>query len=105
MSRYDGKPFLRLLDCYTLKAIGKLDAQHANGLRQVEPMFAKTFGTAGPWDRIVAEQMDFPDTFPSTIRKAWDRYQAWAKENKTEADPETFKFEFMERYFPDIVNG
>jgi hypothetical protein len=103
MGRYDGKPFLRLLDCYILKAIGHLDPQHNEGLRKMEPKLASIYGTALPWDRIVADQMEFPNTFPEEIRRAWDGYLTWSRQNGIAADPEEFVAKFMESNFPEIV--
>jgi len=105
VDRYTGKPFLKLLDCYVLKAIGGLDIGGEEMLRKMEPHLARTFNTSLPWDRIVAEQMDFPDEYPAFIRKQWERYQAWAKAHNEKALPEEFVFEFMDNYFHDIVYG
>ena len=50
--RYEGKPFLRLLDSYVLDAIGKLDEANAKWLVEAEPYFRETFGGTGSWQDI-----------------------------------------------------
>jgi hypothetical protein len=103
MSRYHGKPFLRLLECYVLNAIGQLHEQHAEVLRQMEPMLAKTYGMGGAWDEIVAAQMNFPATLPDKIRGLWDRYLATAKARAASVDPEEFARVVIDDNFPDFV--
>ena len=40
MDRYAGKPFLRLLECYVLAAIGELSDEQQATLRAMEPKLA-----------------------------------------------------------------
>ena len=103
MERYEGKPFLRLLDCYVLKAIGALDSATAQQLRTMEPKLRQIYGMAGTWDGIVAEQMDFDETLPGKIHAIWTRFLSHAEANKFEADPVNFALEFVDRNFPDVV--
>jgi len=103
MERYRDKPFLRLIDCYVLKAIGHLDPVHEVGLAKMEAGIAKAFGRSGSWDAMVAQQLEWPDTFPSKICDLWKKYERWAYENGFEPDPDQFTVEFIERNFPEFL--
>jgi hypothetical protein len=74
--RYEGKPFLRLLDCYVLDAIGHLDEQQKQSLHAMEPKFSAVYNTTGSWQDIVAAQMNFPPELPSEIRRIWENGSA-----------------------------
>ena len=99
MSRYDGKPFLRLLDCYVLRAIGELDAQQEGALQSMEPKLANVYGRSGPWFEIVAQQMDFPDTLPEQIRNIWKSGKAKASQQGLAVDPNEFTRQFVDTNF------
>lgn len=43
MSRYEGRPLLRLVDCFVLDAIDQLDDAQRATLEALEPRLAKTF--------------------------------------------------------------
>ena len=98
MDRYEGNPFLRCVDCYVLKAIGHLDSKHEEGLRQMTPALAKTYGVNGSWDQIVAKQMDFPPTFPAKIKEIWDKNVEMAKAKRQSIDPNEFTAHFVSYY-------
>ncbi|MGK6321433.1 hypothetical protein [Sphingomonas sp. DT-204] len=100
MSRYDGKPFLRLLDCYVLKSIGELDAQQESSLKAMEPKLADIYGQGGSWFDIVANQMDFPPTLPSQIKSIWDAGKANAALQGVTVSPEEFTQQFVDKNFP-----
>ncbi len=61
MDRYAGKPFLRLLECYVLFAIGQLDEHQQETLQHMEPKLADVYNLSGTWLDIVSSQMAFPD--------------------------------------------
>lgn len=73
--RYDGKPFLRLVDAYVLDLIGALDETTATGLRGLEPRFRATFSAPADasWQQIVRAQMQVDDAHVASIRDAWTR--------------------------------
>lgn len=100
MSRYDGKPFLRLLDCYVLKAIECLDAQQEAGLVAMEPKLSEVYGSSASWEGIVAEQMGFPDNLPAEIAKIWEAGKVKAAEMGFTPDPNEFTAQFVDTNFP-----
>jgi hypothetical protein len=90
MSRYDGKPFLRLLDCYVLNSIGCPDECQDLALSVMAPKLADTFGFSGSCVEIVAHQMDFPPTLPARIKQMWDNGRAAAQAVGVTVDPNEF---------------
>ena len=58
--RYDGKPFLRLIDCYVLDAIGELDAGQRKTMQAMEPALRTVYEQSGTWQEIVRSQVRLP---------------------------------------------
>lgn len=100
MSRYDGKPFLRFLDCYVLSSIGHLDEKQENTLIKITPKLSQALGVRGSWFEIVAAQMEFSSDLPVKILKIWEAGQARAKEHGVSVDPEEFARQFVDKNFP-----
>lgn len=89
-ARYQGRPFLRLLECYVLWAVGQLDARQAEVLERMTPKLRQTYRTGGSWQEIVAAEMGFPDSLPEALRSMWARNQQIARDDGTELEPEQF---------------
>ena len=101
MSRYEGKPLLRLLECYVLNAMGELTDDHRSALEKMQPMLLKIFGKTGTWDQIIAAEMEFPPTLPSRIKELWHKNMARISEVKgAMLDPEDFARLFVDENFP-----
>ena len=99
--RYEGKPFLRLIDCYVLDAIGRLDAGQDEQLTAMEPKFREVFGEAGDWRRIVEARMQFPEGMAGAIRQVWDNgHDKFVAMNGQEPDPVEFTRVFVDTNFP-----
>jgi hypothetical protein len=103
MSRYTGKPFLRLLECYVLNAIGALDERQQESLRLMEPKLAQTYGVNGKWTEIIDIHMDFPSDFSEKIRAVWERNLSRLHDQQVEVDPNEFALQFIDQNFPDAV--
>ncbi len=99
MDRYTGKPFLRLLDCYVLNAIGALGSQQAAALAAMEPKLGEVYGMSGGWQDIVVEQMGFPHDLPVQIRAIWDAGKARATQLGQAVDPQEFARQFVDTNF------
>ena len=84
--RYDGKPFLRLIECYALEKIGRLSAEHARLLAQMTPTLQKTFQREGTWLEIVEGALQLGDEMEKAVRENWAR---WSTE-RGDGDPEAF---------------
>lgn len=88
--RYEGRPLLRLLDCYILEVIGQLDERQRETLVRMEPKLQLTFKSSGSWANILEEQMDFMPSVPGKIRDFWLGYQQHARSQVK--DPNPFEF-------------
>lgn len=99
--RYDGKPFLRLLDSYVLAATGHLDSIADQSLTSMEPQFHLEFGQTGSWRSIVEQRMKFPPGMTGAIREVWDKGRLkFLKANGKEPDPREFTRHFVDTNFP-----
>lgn len=103
MNRYDDKPFLRLLDCYVLDAIGQLDDAQRKNLEKLVPRLAKTFASGGTWQQMVAQQLEFSDSVPDKIRQFWQGYLDRAESVNRSVHPAEFVAEFIGQNFPDLA--
>lgn len=101
MDRYSGKPFLRVLECYVLRAIGHLDAKQEEALKSMEPKLEKLYGIQGSWVEIVSSQMDFPGSFPGQVADIWEKGLRQAKQRGLDVDPNAFAMAFVDENFSD----
>ena len=90
MTRYEGKPFLRILECYVLHAINELGTQDAQRLESMEPKLREIYGIQGNWREIVSQVMHFPEMIDDQFQKMWDRNCQLAAENDETLKPEDF---------------
>ena len=97
--RYEGKPFLRLLDAYVLDSIADLDSQSAHSLALMEPKLRETYQTQGSWQDIVAEQMQFPEDMPRQIKEIWNDAETKARNSGMELSPVEFTHHFVDTNF------
>ena len=102
MSRYVGKPFLRLLDSYVLDAIGELDDHTAAALIAAEPMLFQTFGSAASWREVVTRQMEFPEELADKINQIWQEGNVRAVAAGIVPDPLEFTHVFVDTNFPFV---
>ena len=102
MQRYEGKPLLRLLECYVLFAIGQLGEGQSETLRRIEPKLALTYNRSGTWDQIIHDEMGFPDSLPVKIREVWENNLARVRASGGEIDPNEFAMAFVDQNFPEI---
>src|SRR5262245_39743753 len=72
-TRYHGKPFLRLLECFVLKAIGQLSEEHRRTLEQMAPKLRELYKRDGTWDEIVGAVMEVPPHLPGKIEEMWKK--------------------------------
>ncbi|WP_226469882.1 hypothetical protein [Luteimonas panaciterrae] len=100
MDRYAGKPFLRLVECYVLEAIGQLDEAQRDSLREMEPKLRNLYGVQGSWIEIVSSQMEFPPSLPAQIKEIWEKGLVRATEQGMQVDPNEFAMAFVDKNFP-----
>jgi hypothetical protein len=102
MQRYDGKPLLRLLECYVLSAIDQINKDQSEILRSIEPKLALTYNRRGTWNQIIHDEMGFPDSLPMKIREVWESNLAHARANGESIDPNEFAMAFVDQNFPEL---
>lgn len=100
MSRYDGKPFLRLIDCYVLSSMGHLSEQQEYTLNMMAPKLSEALGLSGSWFEMVETQMEFPPSLPLKIKQIWEDGKAKAEALGYTADPGEFARQFVDTNFP-----
>lgn len=71
--RYDGRPFLKLLDSYVLWAAGELEPENELALVKMTPKLQEVYASSGSWQEIVEAQMDLPDSAAASIKAMWSR--------------------------------
>lgn len=96
MSRYDGKPLLRLLELYALRAIGHLDPADEERLVAMAPKLRALYGCPGEWHEVVAASVNLPPDLPAAIREMWERNQAIARANDVTLPPQKFVEMFVD---------
>jgi hypothetical protein len=77
--RYQGKPLLRLLECYVLRATEELPAKDAQTLGGMAPKLRQIYNLQGAWWEIIEKVMALPPTIPTGIRDLWAKNQTTAK--------------------------
>ena len=65
--RYEGKPLLRLLECYVLHAIGELSKEQIQKLDKMTPKLQQVYKLEGTWIDIIENVMDFSREMPLQI--------------------------------------
>ena len=98
-ARYEDRPFLKLLDCYILRAIGQLDDVQAAALESIEPQLTEVYGKETAWHELVSTQMEFPEDIDASIRQVWVATQMKAAEQGAEVDPAEFTRQFVDTNF------
>ena len=94
--RYAGRPFLRLLECLALDAIGALDAEQRAVLEAMTPKLAESLGREGTWQQVVAAQMNWGEGIDGAIRELWDRNREAAREEGIELTSDEFAMLFAD---------
>ena len=94
--RYDGKPFLKLIDSFVLKCIGELNDDQESLLVKMTPKFQQTFSCTGTWEEIVIDQLKFPQDIRESIQNLWNDNKAIAQKNGLALTPMHFVEMFVD---------
>ena len=97
--RYSGKPLIRLIECYVLKAIGELPQNEETRLTAMEPQLRDTFHQEGTWTQVISATLGFPNEMPETIAQMWRQNQEIARANKVQLEPQRFAEMFVDQNF------
>lgn len=98
-SRYDGKPLLRLLEYYVLRAIGELGGPDEEKLRQMAPKLRAIYGAEGEWHEVIASAMALPADLPETLHDLWSRNLEIARERGEPLPPQRFAEMIVDQNF------
>jgi hypothetical protein len=100
MQRYAGTPFLRLLECYVLWAIGELTPEDEQKLLYMTPKLRGVYNLQGTWHEIIAGQMELPADFPVQINALWNKNKQRAGSMGVELSAENFAQKFVDDNLP-----
>jgi len=88
--RYDGKPLLRLLELYVLRAIGELSQSEQQTLERMAPKLQSLYGGNGEWHEAIAASVHMPPDMPIAIRDMWVKNLEIARSNSMTLAPQAF---------------
>jgi len=77
--RYDGKPLLRLLELYILKALDELPAVEQETLTRLAPKLQAIYGGNGQWHEAIEAAVHMPKDMAQVIRDMWAKNLEIAK--------------------------
>lgn len=97
--RYDGKPLLRLLELYVLRAIGELPQQEGQILEKMAPTLMAIYGGDGEWHEVVATAVHMPADMATVIRDMWARNLEIARSKGMTLYPQMFAEMFVDENF------
>lgn len=98
-SRYEGKPLLRLLECYVLDAIGRLTDKNRVALDKMTPTLEKLYGHSGSWIDILEKEMRFSNDMKNKISEMWERNTLSTQGSPESMNPEHFAQTFVDTNF------
>lgn len=96
--RYAGKPLLRLLELYVLRAIGELTPTEEQKLVQMAPQLRQSLGGNGSWHNAVETAMNMPANMPALIQEMWTKNSALAA---SQGDGAAFTPDYFAQTFVD----
>jgi hypothetical protein len=99
-SRYDGKPLLKLLELYVLKAIGELSQDDEDRLNAMAPKLQATFGGGGQWHEAIEGAVRMDADTPQQLRDLWTRNLEIARANNVKLTPQQFAEMVADSNFP-----
>lgn len=101
--RYQGKPLLRLLECYVLDAIGELTSEDGARLTAMQPKLSSVYKRSGTWQQILEAEMDFPSQLREEIIQLWLHNQKIAIDQGVSLSSQNFAEMFVDRNYRHIL--
>ena len=98
-ARYNGKPLLRLLELYVLRAIGELSQSEERTLEEMAPKLQAIYGGRGQWHEAIAAALHIPPEMPTVIRDMWAKNLEVARSNGVTLPPQKFAEMFVDENF------
>jgi hypothetical protein len=103
--RYAGRPLLRLLECYVLRAIGHLKPGDEARLEAITPSLQQVYGGSGQWFEILEHVMGFEPEMTGRIKLIWFKNQAIARERSEVLGADGFARMFVDANFASSVGS
>ena len=99
-SRYDGKPLLKLLELYVLKAIGELPRNDEDLLNAMAPKLRAISGGGGQWHEAIESAVHMDADTPQQLRDMWARNLETARAHGLKLTPQQFAEMVADENFP-----
>lgn len=88
--RYEGSPFLRLLELSILRSIGRIDHADAKNMSELTPKLQLLYNHGGEWDEIVFSVLSLPLDFPTQLENEWRDIESKASQKDRPVTPQAF---------------
>ncbi len=98
-ARYND-PFVRILELYALAAIGALDPEDRDRMKEITPDLRRIYKVEFGWKKLVEHVMEFEGNAEEEVRQEWAATKEKAAEAGEEMSPMLFAMRFADRYFP-----
>ena len=98
--RYDGKPLLKMIELYVLKAIGELAQDDEVRLKAIAPKLHALYGGGGQWHEAIEAAVRMEADTPEQIRGMWARHLEVARANNVTLTPQQFAEMVADSNFP-----
>jgi DNA-directed RNA polymerase subunit F len=95
-SRYNGKPLLRVFECYILWSIGELSDNDTITMEKMTPKLQQLYKTSGSWPEIVEIIVKLPPNTQEEIRRVWTNSSD--STNNKKHDPQQFAENYVDKY-------
>src|SRR5262245_2361055 len=97
--RYEGRPLLRLIECYVLDCIDQLDPRDRDHLVSMTPKLRSSLGSdAETWRGILEDVLDLPSEYPEAVRRDWDTKRNTTRRWRKAATPEEYAAEIADTF-------
>ncbi len=90
VTRYVGKPLLRLLECYVLWAIDELPEKESSTLNSMVPKLQMLYKSNGSWQEIIAGTVSMDADMPSKLKALWARNAEIGRQTGVILTPQQF---------------
>lgn len=95
--RYNGKPLLRLLECYVLWAIEHISEEELKALKEMTPKLQQIYKVQGDWQQVISEAVQLPENLPDLIRGLWHKNSEIVRKAGTTLTAQQFAEMFVDQ--------
>lgn len=98
---YEGRPLLKLVECFVLKAIGHLEPGTEATLQRMTPKLQQIYSKTGSWDDVIKDILAWPADIEAQIRTAWEAERMSCSEAGHDLSAAEFTVSYVDRLFSD----